>query len=201
MQAIAQFLALGLNVVADDVIWKREWLLDALRIFTPYRAYFVGVFVSDEEGARREQQRGDRHEGWDRGSARYAHHYAIYGVSIDTTHQSPWECASEIVLALRRGLSPTAFEEMRRFLAGGEARAEGASGRGAEPVAVHPDSPWSMTLPAGAPTRSGRRPSSGRRPPRRGSSRPRCRAAPRTTRCRTRGRATSGGDRRRSVPG
>jgi chloramphenicol 3-O phosphotransferase len=54
-RAIAQFLELGLNVVADDVIWKREWLLDALRIFAPYRVYFVGVFVSDEEGARRER--------------------------------------------------------------------------------------------------------------------------------------------------
>lgn len=113
-KAIAQFLELGLNVVADDVIWKREWLLDALRVFAPYRVYFVGVFVSDEEGARREQQRGDRHDGWDRGSARYAHHDAIYDLRIDTTHQTPWGCADEIKLALRKGLSPTAFEDMRR---------------------------------------------------------------------------------------
>jgi chloramphenicol 3-O phosphotransferase len=117
-RAIAQFLELGLNVVADDVIWKREWLLDALRIFAPYRVYFVGVFVSDEEGARREQLRGDRHGGWDRGSARYAHHDARYDLRIDTTHQTPWGCAEEIKHALHRGLAQSAFEEMRwRYLA------------------------------------------------------------------------------------
>ena len=113
-QAIARFLDLGFNVVADDVIWKREWLLDALRIFAPFRVVFVGVFVSDEEGARREVQRGDRHPGWDRGSARFAHHDAIYDLRIDTTHQSPWGCAAEIKQALAGGLRPSAFDQMRR---------------------------------------------------------------------------------------
>ncbi len=116
--AIEQFLKLGFNVVADDVIWKREWLIDALRIFAPYRVYMVGVLVSDEEGARREIQRGDRHAGWDRGSARYAHHDAIYDLKIDTTFESPQQAALEIKAALDAGLAPGAFVEMRsKFLA------------------------------------------------------------------------------------
>ena len=116
--AIEQFLKLGFNVVADDVIWKRDWLLDALRIFAPYRVYMVGVFVSDEEGARREIQRGDRHAGWDRGSARYAHHDAIYDLKIDTTFESPGQAAREIKAALDAGLKPGAFVEMRRKFLG-----------------------------------------------------------------------------------
>lgn len=115
--AIEQFLKLGFNVVADDVIWKREWLLEALRIFAPYRVFMVGVFVSDEEGARREMQRGDRHPGWDRGSARYAHHDAIYDLRIDTTFEAPAEAAQEVKAALDAGLKPGAFSEMhRKFL-------------------------------------------------------------------------------------
>jgi chloramphenicol 3-O phosphotransferase len=113
-RAIAQFLELGMNVIADDVIWKREWLLDALRVFEPYRVFFVGVFVSDDEGARRETARGDRHPGWDRGSARFAHHDAIYDLRIDTTFESPAQAAADLRRALESGLNPGAFAEMRR---------------------------------------------------------------------------------------
>jgi chloramphenicol 3-O phosphotransferase len=91
-----------------------EWLLDVLRIFAPYRVYVVGVFVSDEEGARREQQRGDRHAGWDRGPARFAHHDALCDLRIDTTHETPWGCADGIERAVRGGLASPAFAEMRR---------------------------------------------------------------------------------------
>ncbi len=105
-------------MVADDVIWKRAWLLDALRIFESYRVYFVGVLVSDAEGARRETVRGDRHAGWDRGAARYAHHDATYDLSIDTTGHDPNQCAVEIKGALAGGAKPKAFAEMRLRLLG-----------------------------------------------------------------------------------
>ena len=111
---IRQFLDLGFNVVADDVIWKREWLLQALQLFEDYRVYFVGVFVSDAEGARRETARGDRHAGWDRGSARFAHHDAIYDMTVDTTDHDPEQCALEIKRALADNARPKAFAEMRR---------------------------------------------------------------------------------------
>ncbi len=111
---IRQFLDLGFNVVADDVIWKREWLLQALQLFEDYRVYFVGVFVSDAEGARRETARGDRHAGWDRGSARFAHHDAIYDMTVDTTDHDPEQCALEIKRALADNARPKAFAKMRR---------------------------------------------------------------------------------------
>jgi chloramphenicol 3-O phosphotransferase len=113
-RGIRQFLDLGFKVVADDVIWKRDWLLQALEIFDSYRVFFVGVYVSDAEGARREIARGDRHAGWDRGSARFAHHDAIYDFTVDTTDHDPRQCALEIKRALADHARPKAFDEMRR---------------------------------------------------------------------------------------
>lgn len=113
-RAIAQFLDEGLNVIADDVIWKREWLIDALKILAPCRVFMVGVFVSDAEGARREEIRGDRHPGWDRGSARYAHHDAIYDLTVDTTLMTPEQEAARIKQALDARPEGDAFGQMRR---------------------------------------------------------------------------------------
>jgi hypothetical protein len=58
---------------------------------------FVGVHVSDAEGARREILRGDRHAGWNRGSARAARAHAIYDVEIDTTSVPPNRLAQQLV--------------------------------------------------------------------------------------------------------
>ncbi len=113
-KAIAAFLDAGMNVIADDVIWKRQWLLDALELLAAYRVFVVGVYVSDPEGARREELRGDRHPGWDRGSARYAHRDVTYDLKVDTTHESPELAARTIKAAWDSGLEPMAFEQMRR---------------------------------------------------------------------------------------
>jgi chloramphenicol 3-O phosphotransferase len=114
-RATAAYLASGLNVIADEVLWKRAWLADALRVFEPYDVYFIGVHVADAEGARRERERGDRHAGWNRGSARCAHQNAqgTYDLEVDTTHQTPSQCAARIKAALNGGLKPTAFAKLR----------------------------------------------------------------------------------------
>lgn len=118
-EAIARYLDAGFNVIADDVMWKREWLLDALEIFRGYRVIFVGVYVSDAEGARREQVRGDRHPGWDRGSARFAHRDAIYDLTVDTTAEPPDAIARRIRNLLESETMPTAFDQLRaKFLHG-----------------------------------------------------------------------------------
>jgi len=46
-QAILTLLQYGLNVIADEVFWKREWLLRAATTFADNNAYLIGVFVSD----------------------------------------------------------------------------------------------------------------------------------------------------------
>jgi chloramphenicol 3-O phosphotransferase len=112
-RAIRVYLDLGLNVIADDVVWKRDWLIDTLKVLQDYRVFFIGVHVSDEEGARREQVRGDRHIGWNRGSARAAHREAVYDLEVDTSAATPEACAHQIKQALDGGLEPAAFATLR----------------------------------------------------------------------------------------
>lgn len=83
-----------------------------------YEVTFIGVHVSDGEGARREQARGNRFAGWNRGSARAAHTNAehCYDLQIDTTSDSPEACASKIKTAFDAGLRPQAFASLRERL-------------------------------------------------------------------------------------
>jgi chloramphenicol 3-O phosphotransferase len=113
-QSIANFLGLGFNVIADDVVWERAWLEETLRLLAPYRVYYVGVHCDDAVSARRERERGDRHAGWARGSGRMAHQDATYDLTIDTSHESPERCAARIKAALDGGLAPTAMDAMQR---------------------------------------------------------------------------------------
>lgn len=114
--AIRAYLDHGLNVIADDVIWKRDWLLDTLRVFQGYQVWMVGVHVSDAEGARREEERGDRHPGWNRGSARAAHADAEYDFEVDTT-ATPVAALARRLYGLHKACpEPQAFERLRRRL-------------------------------------------------------------------------------------
>jgi chloramphenicol 3-O phosphotransferase len=116
-RAIRAYLEDGMNVIADDVIWKREWLLDALRIFEAGKVWLVGIRVSDEEGARREMERGDRHAGWNRGSARAAHADIEYDFELDTTDSSVPALARELHERYQTCRDPKAFDRLReRFL-------------------------------------------------------------------------------------
>ncbi|MHA7650586.1 phosphotransferase-like protein [Mycobacterium sp. ML4] len=115
-QAIRAYLDHGMNVIADDVIWTRDWLVDALRVFRGYQVWMVGVHVSDAEGARREQERGDRYPGWNRGSARAAHADAEYDVELDTTATPVAVLARRLFGFYRACPEPQAFTRMRTRL-------------------------------------------------------------------------------------
>jgi chloramphenicol 3-O phosphotransferase len=115
-RAIARMLELGVNVLSDQVFWKREWLLDAVQIFERFRAFMIGVFVSDEEAERRHRARGRSGAGWYRGAARLTHADVLYDLKIDTSTQDPTACAREIKSSIDAGLKPNAFPTMRQRL-------------------------------------------------------------------------------------
>lgn len=118
-RALRGYLDMGIPVIADEVLWKREWLLDALQVLEGYEVHFVGATISDEEGARRERIRGDRHTGWDRGSQRYAHRDAIYDFHLDTSDDpTPQTSAARLKAYLDEGRAPTAFARLREKFAG-----------------------------------------------------------------------------------
>jgi chloramphenicol 3-O phosphotransferase len=115
--AIRAYLDNGMNVVADDVIWTRKWLVDALRVFDGCQVWMVGVRVSDAEGARREAERGDRYAGWNRGSARAAHADAEYDFELDTTATPAPALARHLHQRYLACREPGAFHRLqKRFL-------------------------------------------------------------------------------------
>jgi chloramphenicol 3-O phosphotransferase len=115
--AIRVFLDEGINVVADDLIWTHDWLVDFLRIFEGYQVWLVGVHVSDEEGARREVERYSGIPGTNRGSARAAHADMEYDFELDTTDAAMPVLARELYDGYQTCRHPWAFDRLReRFL-------------------------------------------------------------------------------------
>jgi chloramphenicol 3-O phosphotransferase len=113
-KSMAAYLDRGLNVVADEVFWSRDWLLESLRVFKPYECFYVGLFCEDQELLSREIQRGDRYIGWARGSQIYCHKDALYDLRIDNTYKRPQECAEALRHLIESGGVPTAAGSMRR---------------------------------------------------------------------------------------
>lgn len=112
-KSMEAYLHNGLNVIADELFWTKDWLLESLRVFEPYTCYYVGIYCSDSELSRREIARGDRYLGWARGSQIYAHKDSLYDLTIDNTHKSPLECAHEILDFVENNPCPTAAGRMR----------------------------------------------------------------------------------------
>lgn len=125
-RAIASYLEYGVNVVSDQLFWKPEWFLDLLTVMKPYYVFYVGMTVSDEEGARREKMRGaggasdtesgGRPEGWNRCSAQITHKGMVYDYEIDNTNLSPYETAECIKKSYEECKKPTAFDQLRQKL-------------------------------------------------------------------------------------
>jgi chloramphenicol 3-O phosphotransferase len=116
--SIARMLESGVNIISDQVFWSSSWVLEAVQVFQPFRAFMIGVFVSDEEAERRHHARGRSGAGWYRGSARLTHSGVVYDLKIDTTNQSPLSCANQIKAAVDEEREPSAFARMRRVPAG-----------------------------------------------------------------------------------
>lgn len=125
-QAIATYLEAGIDVISDQLFWKPEWFQHALEAFHPYSVFYVGLFVSDEEGAHREQQRSQkdpaniayehRRAGWNRCSALETHANMIYDIEIDNTHLSINETAEKLLQELNACKNPTAFKKLYQSL-------------------------------------------------------------------------------------
>jgi chloramphenicol 3-O phosphotransferase len=116
-RAIRIYLEEGINVIADDLIWTRDWLVDFLQIFEGCEVWLVGVHVSDEEGAHREAERYSGIPGTNRGSARSAHADVEYDFEIDTTYAPLPELARELHEGYQACRHPAAFERLRKRFA------------------------------------------------------------------------------------
>jgi chloramphenicol 3-O phosphotransferase len=126
--AIRVYLDAGMNVISDDLIWTRGWLVDLLQTFDGYEVWMVGIHVSDDEGARRESERSGRIAGSNRGSARAAHADVEYDFELDTTEIPIAGAARELHEKYQACRHPGAFGRLRaRFCS--EFRASTAGNR------------------------------------------------------------------------
>ena len=92
--------SLGLDQVIDDVWLTREQACGLRSSLAGLPACYVAVRCPLEELERRERERGDRTLGTARGQHDLVHGWGPYDLEVDTSRQSPAECAGLILAYL-----------------------------------------------------------------------------------------------------
>ncbi len=111
-RAVRACVTEGLGVVVDDAIVNRELLDDWAKALDGIDVFFVGVHCAAEELILRERARGDRAPGMAVGGIKRMHAHAVYDLEVDSTATVPSALATQILEAIDRRGSPSAFERM-----------------------------------------------------------------------------------------
>ena len=105
---------IGLNVIADDVLIDRSWLVAWTEALAGLETLFVGVHAPLEVLEEREQNRRDRILGEARAQHDVIHSGIAYDLEVDTAANDADECAQAIQAALAEAPHPRALERLRR---------------------------------------------------------------------------------------
>lgn len=119
-RAIAALAKAGNNVIIDDIIMRPEFLTDYVLVMQSFDVLFVAVCCPLEEINRREAVRPGRFPGTALGHFEAVHAHGMYDVQVDTLHQSPTECALQVLQRWQDREHPSAFKkltELNRSLA------------------------------------------------------------------------------------
>ena len=111
-RAIAAMANEGVNLLIDDIILERDFLEDYLQAMLGIDLYFVGVRCPAQVILRREAIRPGRFPGTAVGHLHICHAHVDYDVEVDTSTQSPEECARDVVKRVKAG-PPEAFARLR----------------------------------------------------------------------------------------
>jgi chloramphenicol 3-O phosphotransferase len=114
-RSIAAF-AVSNRLLVEHVVEYREWLDELVRLLSPFKVFYIGVFCPAEEVDRREAARGDRYTGEGRGHLDDGiHTWSDYDLEVDTHKVTPEENVRKILDAIsRQGEGKTVFEILRR---------------------------------------------------------------------------------------
>lgn len=110
-RACAAVAAAGNNVIIDDVVCERSFLLDYLAVLPHDRTFFVGVLCDPAELQRRESTRPGRFPGTATGMISQCHAHGVYDVSVDTSVATPEDCARQIARHIET-MPPAAFAQL-----------------------------------------------------------------------------------------
>lgn len=100
--AVAALAAAGNNLIVDEVLFGNvetdygNAAADYRRLLAPYEGRIVGVFAPLEVIEAREAERGDRHIGLARWQFDRVHRGIAYDLEVDTSENSPADCAQAI---------------------------------------------------------------------------------------------------------
>lgn len=115
-RAIAAFAREGNNVIIDDLMFEREFLVDYVEVLEGFDVVFVGVRCDLETVNSREAMRPGRFPGTATTHFDKVHAHACYDIEVDTARLSPHECAERIANYLSRHGGGKAFAALRRTL-------------------------------------------------------------------------------------
>lgn len=96
--SVAACADLGLNVVVDDLFFKRDYVEHYQQLLDPASAWLVGVHCDSDELAQREQQRLGRFPGTAVAHLEQVHAHGFqYDVEVDTTQTPALDNARKIL--------------------------------------------------------------------------------------------------------
>ena len=110
-RSIAVFAREGNNVIVDDLMFEKSFLLDYLEALAGLRVTFAGVRCDLEVVSAREAARAGRFPGTATSHFHSVHAHCIYDVEVDTTDSTPRQCAQQIMRAAEE--TPRAFDRLR----------------------------------------------------------------------------------------
>jgi len=100
--ALAAFARSGNDLLVDDVFIDPQWLEGWRSELADIEFLLVGVVAPTDVLEERERTRGNRIAGEARAQVDVIHRGIEYDLTVDTSRQSPEECARSILTALAR---------------------------------------------------------------------------------------------------
>ena len=110
-RAIQTLADSGINVIADHVFVEQRWVGECVELFADMPAFLIGVQCPLEILEERERSRKNRTLGQARAQFGVIHKYCIYDLEVDTSLNTPEECAQEISERLKS--PPQAFKTLK----------------------------------------------------------------------------------------
>ncbi|MFN7039384.1 MAG: chloramphenicol phosphotransferase CPT family protein [Alphaproteobacteria bacterium] len=99
------------NIIIDEILFGDDQLKLYMRLLQNHVVYFVGVKCSLEALEEREYLRGDRLTGLSREQVNKVHEgFRPYDLTVDTTHNSCFNCAKSILEFTKKIPNPKGFK-------------------------------------------------------------------------------------------
>lgn len=103
----------GHHLIMDEVLFGNEMLHDYAQTLHNHTVYFIGVLCDLKTLEEREILRGDRAWGLGRDQITRVHSPSRpYDLTVDTSHQSGFDCAHEILKYIEITPTPQGFKSM-----------------------------------------------------------------------------------------